>query len=269
MNRRSLLASLGAGCAAGTGCLSSPRSGGPRTTTAPSGRETATTRTQTRRETATQTTTVDGVVRTALGYVYNSDHLAIEAPERDAFCLLRLPTRMAGPPSSAFELRLAGERHSLRGVPGFDTETPGVGAGYREGDTSGWLFADVPAVEATTATLVGPSRTARVPTDVIGQLATLPSFSLAGVETPETAPRDVGFEVSVTVRNDGDRAGYWLGAVQHGVPFYRLSPLVPAGDEQTRTVSVTRVGADTETARVVVRDADVRRTYEVPYESTA
>jgi len=267
VNRRSLLASLGAGCAVGTGCLSSPQGDRSRTTTGPPGRETATTRT--RRETATQTTTVDAVVRTALGYVYNNDRLAIESPDRDAFCLLRLPTELAGPPSSAFELQLAGESYPLRGVPGFDTETPGVGAGYREGDADGWVVADVPAVEAETATAVGPSGTARVPTDVTDQLATLPSFSLVDVETPETVPRDRGFEVSVTVRNDGDRAGHWLGAVQHGVPFYTLSPLVPAGDERTRTVDVTPTGAANGAARVVVRDADVRRTDEVPYESTA
>jgi hypothetical protein len=242
----------------GSGCLSSSRGDGPEPTTTP------TTTDQT-----TQPPTVRGVVRTALGYVRNNDRFVVDSPDCDAFCLLRLPTELAGPPSSAFELRLAGESYPLRGVPGFDTETPGVGAGYREGDTAGWVVADVPAAEAETATVVGPSGTARVPTNVVERLATLPAFSLVSVNVPETVSRDVGFDVSVTVRNDGDRAGYWLGAVQHGVPFYALSPLVPAGETRTETGDVTWVGAGDETARVVVRDADVRRTYEIPYESTA
>ena len=274
--RRALL-SAGA-AAAVAGCVGDRRTG-TRTTTDPTATRTTTdpTATDETSQTATRTES-DGTpplraaarVFPAVRWVQSPDAIRVTAPDRDAFVSVRLPSALAGPPASAFDLRLGGASYTAESFPGVFSETPGVREPYTDDDSAGWLLFDVAETAATDATLVGPDdRRARLPTDRLGGLDARPALRVVDVTTPDGVRRRASFEVIISVRNEGDGRGVWLGGIQQSGVYYTPTIIVPPGETRDATARPEAFGQPGSTVRLSLTWAGGDRTLSVPITGAA
>lgn len=204
----------------------------------------------------------------AVRWVQSPDAIRVTAPDRDAFVPARLPSELAGPPASAFELRLGGASYTAESFPGVFSETPGVRQLYTGDESAGWLLFDVRETAATDATLVGPDgRRARLPADRLAGLDARSALRVADVTTPDGVRQGASFEVSVSVRNEDDGRGVWLGGIQQSGVYYTPTTGVPAGETREATVQPEAFGQPGSTVRLSLTWADGDRTLSVPIET--
>ncbi|MFB6156381.1 MAG: hypothetical protein ABEJ34_00880 [Haloferacaceae archaeon] len=100
--------------------------------------------------------------------------------------------------------------------------------------------------------------------DRVAALGAAPTFAVESFETPKTAVPDGDFEVTVTVRNEGDRDGTFLAEAGSAAISDQpeVAVEVPVGETGTGTATVDAYFGDREEMAVVLRweDGTIRRT---------
>lgn len=261
MHRRQFLAALPATLGL-AGCLDSSETESDRTATATEPTATRTrTRTQTTDSTATPTGTpspppqTDGQVFTAIRYIRGPDAITIDGPSRAQFALIQTPFGIDDPPPSAFELQTAdGSFSPASERPGISLELPGVWELYTDESRSGSLLFDLPVIETETPELVLDGTSYRLSAALTADLQATPEFTVTDVSGPSEVHPDGIVEIRVTVRNDGDRDGIFLGGIQQSGLPHTFETAVPVGERRTATARVE-----------VYRDADSTVVLEVSW----
>jgi hypothetical protein len=185
----------------------------------------------------------------ALRYGVADDHVGVDAPANDQFVFIRPPEETQGAPPDEFALEIDDQRfHPLRDIPGFTLVTPVVSDAYTAKRPEGSLVFDVPAVEASSATLVHEETQYAIPDHNQSQFETASAMELKAVEAPDAATSGHA-SVSVTVRNTGDRRGLFLGGFNHGGVNKRIQPLVEPDATTTEDVLLRIWGDSGDTNR--------------------
>ena len=269
MRRRQFIAALPA-----TTALSGCSTGPAKNTTETTGRGRQTTN-QTVRATTVETTdretTVSLVLRAAYRYGVNNDSLSIQAPERAQFAFVSPPESTVGSPPTAFTLALNDERITpVSSVPGYDSQTPGVGTIYTADEPEGVLMFDVPTVDPETpALVVDGDRYPVVPTPMkkldVEKLGRAQAFTLDEIATLETVTASESVPIEITVSNEGDRAGWFLGILQTQGFTMPVTHYVSSDETLTWTVRYEQQPGydDVETLHFSLSFADGEKTFQV------
>lgn len=182
----------------------------------------------------TETRPASVVVRSALRYVHNVDAIAVRPPSRDQFAFVAPPRIGTAPPPDAYTLELGDERFTpLSRIPGFTLHTPGVGEAYTEDKSGGWLVFDVSTVEAERGVLLRRDTRIPLPKESLSRFATVPAFEVRAVDVPDSVAPGGTVEVTVTVQNEGSRAGLFLAGIQRGGAFDTIDLRAGVGETAT------------------------------------
>jgi len=176
-------------------------------------------RTPTSQPTPTTIPETSVVVSPAYRHRFYADAFRVVQPDRAQFAFVQVPHASEGEPPSAFEL-VVGEGRFDPDVPaGGPPLMPGVETLYTAAEPSGWLAFDVPLVGADHASILGPERQYTFPQKDVPDFATAPEFVVESVSAPDRVGVGDPIELTVEVRNDGDRDGVFLAGFQHsGLP---------------------------------------------------
>lgn len=237
MHRREALALCGAGLASLAGC-SSGRGGerdaptgdaSPRSTTPPE----------------TELTVEFDALQPTLVELNTDYYQLVTADDRQYLVLSVDVVSGPAPERSALAFRFDGAEHATRTwerIPALQSDGS-AGEQYPGENGSGWVVFDLPETgDASDAALVWPGGEWRPDAHLRAQLAaSLPSLSLTEWQAPETVPLDGTTEFELTVRNEDDRTGWFVGAVNAegwypGRPVARISRRIPAGETATWVV---------------------------------
>lgn len=245
MRRRALLAALAGAGTLTAGCLGDGSDGSS------DGNTDTHTATQRATATATQTaTTTQTPPATELAVELDALQPALVELNTDYYQLVAEPDRqylvldvsvVSGPPPSrsALTFRFDGADYTPRTwtrIPARQADGSG-GTQYPGENGGGWVVFDLPETgDASDAALVWPGGEWRPDDGLREQLATaLPPLSLEEWRVPETVPLDSTTTFGLTVRNEGERAGWFVGGINaegwypHR-PVARLSRAVPPGE---------------------------------------
>ncbi|AUV83282.1 hypothetical protein C2R22_17880 [Salinigranum rubrum] len=245
MHRRAVLALCGAGLSGLAGCSSEQRGGEPAddTSASPTAASTAT-------ATATPPETELRVELDALQPALvelDVDYYRLVAEDDRQYLVLAVDAISGPPPSrSALVFRFDGTDHTPRTwerIPARQSDRSGSEQ-YSSENGAGWVAFDLPETgDASDAALVWPGGEWR-PDDGLRRRLTapLPSLSLVEWRGPETVPLDGTTTFELTVRNEGDETGRFVGAI-NGEGWYphrpvtRLSRRVSPGETATWEVT--------------------------------
>ncbi|WP_313692156.1 hypothetical protein [Halorarum halobium] len=238
MQRRAVLGLCGAGLAGLAGCSSRQEGGAdtPASETAVSPTATATTHSE------RELTVELDALQPALVEL-DTDYYRLVAERDRQYLVLSVSVVSGSPPSrSALRFRFDGTDHApktweripARGSDGSDDEQ------YSGENGSGWVAFEIPATgDASDAALVWPGGEWRPDDRLREQLdAPLPSLSLDGWRVAETVPLGGTTTFELTVRNEEDRTGWFVGGINADGwfphrPVAHVSRQIPAGETVT------------------------------------
>jgi len=239
MRRRQFLAALPltgafAGCIGGSDPVASTES------RVPSSTDEASPNTAT--GTSTSQETVAAVLRASYRYVHNNDAIGVETPTHAQFAFVRPPNGDEEHPPHEYALELGGERVGPAGrADGFMSWTPGVESVYTDERRSDALKFDVPAIRAENAALTHGDRRWPLTDPVRDRLAAAPDLRLESLDVPESVDRNERIELGVTVTNEGDRTGTYLGGFRRGGYPQDIDARVAPGETGSDHVTYERV----------------------------
>jgi hypothetical protein len=236
MRRRALLATLASAGTLTAGCLGDDSD-------EPSDRSTDT---HTRMSTATPPETELTVELDALQPALvelDTDHYRLVTESERQYLVLAVSVISGPPPSrSALAFRFGGTEHAPRTwdrIPARQSDATS-GEQYSGENGSGWVAFELPETgDASDAALVWPGGEWRPDDRLRAQLAaSLPALSLEAWRVPETVPLDGTTAFELTVRNDGDQPGWFVGAINASGwyphrPVGRISRRIPSGETVT------------------------------------
>lgn len=170
----------------------------------------------------------------------NADYYQLVAESDRQYLVLAVSVASGPPPSrSALAFRFDGADHAPRTwerIPA--RQSDGSGSEQYSGENgAGWVAFDLPGTgDASDAALVWPGGEWRPDDRLRGQLATpLPSLSLEEWRVPETVPLNSTATFELTVRNEGDQTGWFVGGINAegwypDRPVARVSRQIPPGE---------------------------------------
>lgn len=254
MHRREFLALSAASTTGLTGCLSGASAPSPESDATTTDAATTTTdrtiRTTDATETTTQTTidatvsVTDVTLQPGVVTLVSADHISVGRQDGQYLFVDVTAEGSALPSRDDFAFRFGGTTY-----PAVSTAQPWriwryYGDRdwlYDAGSGEGVLLFELPesADSSTEASLTWPGSEWR-PDDALWRRLATPEPSLTvSVDIPETVPASEYPTVSLTVKNEGDVTGQFLGALNRAgprvahVPVTTISFLVPAGESKT------------------------------------
>ncbi len=267
MRRRAVLTLCGAGLAALAGCSSEQRGGDPTGDTSASPTATAT---PTPLETEL-TVELDALQPALVELDVDYYRLVTE----DARQYLGLAVDVVSGPSperSDLTFRFDGTEYAPRTwerIPARQSNESG-GEQYSEENGAGWVVFDLPETgDASDAALAWPGGEWRPDDQMKRRLAApLPPLSLVEWGGPETVPLDGATAFELTVRNEGDQAGRFVGAI-NGEGWYphrpvaRISRRIPPSETVTWEVTGEEITLPEEDWSEQVGDEEADLQYEL------
>ena len=270
MRRRQVLALCSAGVAGLAGCSSGRDSGNDTPTDVTSTPSTATpTTTATAAPPETELTVELDALQPALVEL-DVDYYQLVAEDARQYLVLAVDVVSGSPPSrSALTFRFDGTEHAPRTwerIPARQSDGSG-GEQYSDENGSGWVVFDLPETgAASAAALVWPSGEWRPGDQLKRRLAaSLPPLTLEEWRGPETVPLDGTTTFELTVRNEGDETGRFVGGI-NGEGWYphrpvaRVSRRIPPGKTATWEVTGEEIDLPEEgwSERVGDEEADLQ-----------
>ena len=218
----------------------------------------------TKRATTTTPPEASAVVRSAYRHRIHTDAFRVVAPERSQFAFVRPPTVVGETPPSAFELALGDRRFDPETTLRTPPWTPPLDRLYTDDEPSGWLPFDVSTVETDRAALVADGRRYPLPDETLSDLASLPEFVVESVSVPDRVEVGDPIQLTVEVRNEGDREGVFLAGFQYsGLPDLITTRIAPG---ETKTTIASYEAFQVPRMRIVFRYARGWDEYEVVIE---
>ncbi|WP_251342638.1 hypothetical protein [Haloplanus halophilus] len=261
MHRRAVLALCGSGLAGLAGCSSR------RESDAPTGGTTAT-------PTPTASDAELAVELDALGPALvelDTDHYELVSGGDRQYLVLAVSVASGTAPSrSALSFRFDGTEYAPRTWDRIPARQSEGGDQYAAENGAGWVAFELPATgDAGDAALVWPGGEWRPDETLRARLAAAsPPLSMTGWTVPETVPLDGRSTFEVTVRNEGEHAGRFVGAINatgwlpHR-PVTVVSRRVAPGDSESWTVGGEELTLVEESLSESVGDGDPDVTYEL------